>query len=70
MADSNSIDKNFIFDLISAVDYVGDLETYIHRCEAESLSCDIQYLKDKVTDIKSELNYMYDRLYSGVDNKT
>lgn len=64
-----TIDKNFTLDLISAVDYVGDLETYLHRCETESLQCDIQYLKDKVADIKSELNSVYDRLCDNVDDK-
>ena len=69
MSDYNNVDKNFILDLIFAVDYVGDLETYLHRCEIESSPCDIQYLRSKVTDIKSELNSMYDRLCNGVDNK-
>lgn len=62
MTDYNIIDKNFILDLISVVDYVGDLETYIHRCETESLPCDLQYLKDKVADIKSELNSIMNNL--------
>lgn len=66
MTDYNIIDKNFILDLISAVDYVGDLETYIHRCETESLPCDIHYLKNKVADIKSELSCIMNHLCSGV----
>lgn len=56
------MDKNFILDLCSAVDYIGDLDMYLHKCETESLPCDIQYLKDKVADIKFDLNSMYNRL--------
>lgn len=64
------MDSNFVLDLVSAVDYVGDIEAYLDRCEKESLSCDIQYLKDKVADIKFELNSMMDRLHDGRDDKT
>lgn len=42
---------------------------YLHRCETESLPCDIQYLKEKVADIKFDLNSMYDRLCDSGDNK-
>lgn len=70
MADYNSMDKNFILDLVSALDYVGDLDAYYHKCETESLSCDIQYLKDKVSDIKFGLNSMMDRLCNSRNNKT
>ena len=61
--------KYFIFDLVSAVDYIGDIDAYLHKCETESLSCDIQYLKDKVADLKFELFSMYDRLCDGGDDK-
>lgn len=56
------MDKNFILDLVSAVNYIGDLDAYLQKCETESLPCDIQYLKDKVTDLKFDLYSMYDRL--------
>lgn len=56
------MDEYFVFDLVSAVDYVCDIETYLRECETESLPCDIQYLKDKVADIKFDLNSMMDRL--------
>lgn len=56
------MDKNFILDLASAINYVGDLSAYLYKCETESLSCDIQYLKDKVADLKFELFSMYDSL--------
>lgn len=59
------MNKNFLLDLVSAVDYAGDLEAYLYKCETESLPCDIQYLKDKVADIKSDLNSMMDRLCKG-----
>ena len=68
--DYNKLAEYFVFDLVSAVDYVGDLDAYLHKCETESLPCDIQYLKDKVADIKFELFSIYDRLCGGGDNKT
>lgn len=52
------MNENFVFDLVSAVDYIGDLDAYIHKCETESLPCDINILKD----LKFELFSMYDRL--------
>lgn len=55
------MNENF-FDLVSAVDYVGDLDAYLHKCESESLPCDLQCLKDKVADLKFELLSMDDRL--------
>lgn len=59
------MDKNFILDLCSAVDYISDLDAYIHKCETESLPCDIQYLKDKVADIKFDVFSMYNNLCEG-----
>ena len=59
-----------VFDLVSAVDCVGDLDVYLHKCETESLPCDIQYLKDKVADLKFDLFSMYDRLCDSGDKKT
>ena len=56
------MDKNFILDLVSAVNYVGDLDAYLQKCETESLPCDLQYIKDKVADIKFDLNSMYNSL--------
>ena len=71
MADYNNKNiKNSIFDLISAVDYVGDLDAYLYKCETESLPCDIQYLREKVADIKFDLNSIMDRLCDGGDDKT
>lgn len=70
MADYNKWAERFSLDLASAIDYVRDLDAYLHKCETESLTCDIQYLKSKVADIKFDLNSMYDRLCSSVDNKT
>ena len=49
-------------DLISALDYLGDIDTYLHECEKESIHCDIKYLKDKVADIKFDLNSVMDHL--------
>ena len=69
MADYNNMDINSVFDLVSAVTYVGDLDMYLHKCETESLPCDIQYLKDKVADIKFDLDSIMDRLCKGGDNK-
>ena len=54
--------EDFILDLVSTVDYVCDIETYLRECEAESLPCDIEYLKDKIADVKSNLNSMMDYL--------
>lgn len=62
--------KYSVLDLASAIDYVGDLEAYIYKCETESLSCDIQYLKNKVEDIKFDLNSMMNRLCDSRNNKT
>lgn len=70
MVDYNKWAEYSVLDLASAIDYVGDLDAYLHKCETESLPCDIQYLKDKVADIKFDLNSMYDRLCNCVDNKT
>lgn len=56
------MNENFILDLVSAVDYACDIETYLRKCETESLPCDIQYLKEKVADIKFDLNSMMDYL--------
>lgn len=59
------MDKNFILDLCSVMDYIGDLDVYLHKCETESLPCDIQYLKDKVADIKFDVFSMYNSLCEG-----
>lgn len=56
------MDKDFVLDLVSAVDCVGDIEAYLHKCETESLPCDIQYIKGKVSDIMFDLNSMMERL--------
>ena len=56
------MDKNFVLDLCSVVDYISDLDAYLHKCETESLPCDIQYLKDKVADIKFDVFSMYESL--------
>ena len=55
MAESNNMSKNFILDLVSALDYIDDIEVYLNECEKESIHCDIKYLKDKVADIKFDL---------------
>ena len=55
MPDYNNMGKNFVMDLVSALDYLGDIEMHLHECEKESLPCDIKYLKDKVADIKFDL---------------
>ena len=55
MSDYNNMNKNFVMDLVSALDYLGDVEMHLHECEKESLPCDIKYLKDKVADIKFDL---------------
>ena len=54
MVDYN-MDKSFIMDLVSALDYLDDVEMHLHECEKESLPCDIKYLKNKVADIKFDL---------------
>lgn len=56
------MDNNFVLDLASAMDYVGDIKAYLHKCEMESLPCDIQYLKGKVDDVMFDLNSMMDCL--------
>lgn len=67
LKDYNKLAKYFVLDLASAVDYIGDIDAYLHKCETESLPCDLQYLKDKVADLKFELFSMYDRLCNGGD---
>ena len=73
MAESNNISKNFILDLVSALDYIDDIEMHLHECEKESLPCDIKYLKDKVSDIKfdlkSILNSTMYHLHDNTDDK-
>lgn len=56
------MDKDFVLDLVSAVDCVGDIEAYLYKCETESLPCDIQYLKGKVADVMFDLNSLMERL--------
>lgn len=58
------MNQNFVLDLASAVDYVGDIRAYLYKCETESLPCDIQYLKSKIEDIMSDLNSIMDNLCS------
>lgn len=70
MVDYNKWAEYFVFDLVSAIDYVGDLEAYLYKCETEALPCDIQYLKEKVADIKFDLNSIMDRLCNGGDDKS
>lgn len=71
MKDYNNKDiKNSVFDLVSALTYVGDLDMYLHKCETESLPCDIQYLKGKVADIMFDLNSIMDRICDGGEDKT
>ena len=36
-------------DLVSALDYLGDIDTYLHECDKESIPCDIKYLKDRLS---------------------
>ena len=69
MTDYNKLAEHSVLDLASAIDYVGDLDAYIYKCETESLPCDIEYLKDKVADIKFELFSIYDRLCDSGDGK-
>ena len=64
------MDKNFVLDLCSVVDYISDLDAYLHKCEMESLPCDIQYLKDKVADIKFDFDSIMDHLCDSEYNKT
>ena len=68
--DYNKLVEYFVLDLVSAVDYVGDLDAYLYKCETESLPCNIQYLKDKVADLKFEIFSMYDRLCGGNDKNS
>ena len=63
MAESNNMSKNFMLDLVSALDYLGDIDTYLHECDKESIPCDIKYLKDKVSDIKFDLRSIINRLH-------
>ena len=30
MSDYNNMNQNFIMDLVSALDYLGDIDTYLH----------------------------------------
>ena len=63
MSDCNNTNQNFIMDLVSALDYLGDIDTYLHECDKESLPCDIKYLKDKVEDIKFDLHSIINHLH-------
>ena len=63
MSDYNNMNQDFIMDLVSALDYLGDIEVYLNECEKESLQCDIKYLKDKVADIKFDLHSIINRLH-------
>lgn len=69
MSDYNNMNQNFIMDLVSALDYLGDIDTYLHECDKESLPCDIKYLKDKVADIKFDLNSIMDHLRYDTNDK-
>ena len=73
MSDYNNMNQNFVMDLVSALDYLGDVEMHLHECEKESLPCDIKYLKDKVADIKfdlkSTLNSIMYNLRDDTNNK-
>lgn len=69
MIDYNKLAEYFVFDLVSAVDYVGDIKAYLYKCETEFLPCDIQYLKSKVEDVMFDLNSIMDRLCNGGDDK-
>lgn len=73
MSDYNNMNKNFVMDLVSALDYLGDIETHLNECEKESTHCDIKYLKDKVADIKfdlkSTLNSVMCHLRDDTNNK-
>lgn len=64
------MDKNFVLDLVSVVDYIGDIKAYLYKCETESSPCDIQYLKDKVADIMFDLNSIIDRIHKPGDTMT
>ena len=63
------MNKSFIMDLVSALDYLGDIEIHLNECEKESLPCDIKYLKDKVSDIKFDLNSIMDHLRDCANSK-
>ena len=73
MSDYNNMNKNFVMDLVSALDYLGDIEMHLNECEKESTHCDIKYLKDKVADIKfdlkSTLNSTMYHLHDDTNNK-
>ena len=69
MSDYNNMNKNFVMDLVSALDYLGDIDAHLHECEKESLPCDIKYLKDKVSDIKFDLNSIMDHLRDCANSK-
>ena len=62
MSGYNNMNQDFIMDLVSALDYLGDIDTYLHECDKESLPCDIKYLKDKVADVKFDLSSIMDHL--------
>ena len=62
--------KNFVLDLVSALDYIDDIEVYLNECDKESIPCDIKYLKDKVADIKFDFkNSITDHLRDDTDDK-
>ena len=63
MAECNNMSKNFVLDLVSALDYLDDIEAHLNECEKESINCDIKYLKDKVADIKFDLHSTINRLH-------
>ena len=73
MSDYNNMNKNFVMDLVSALDYLCDIEMHLNECEKESTHCDIKYLKDKVADIKfdlkSTLNSIMYHLRDDTNNK-
>ena len=66
---NNNMSQNFIMDLVSALDYLGDIDTYLHECDKESIPCDIKYLKDKVSDIKFDLNSIMDHIRNNTCDK-
>ena len=63
MSDYNNMNQNFIMDLVSVLDYLDDIDMYLHECDKESIPCDIKYLKDKVSDIKFDLHSIINRLH-------
>ena len=70
MTECNNMSKNFVLDLVSALDYLDDIEAHLNECEKESIHCDIKYLKDKVADIKFDLkNSIMDHLRNDTDDK-